>query len=163
MADVAAPEAGDLRTSPRPKKVRPRIELGWCELVDVIALDLIGVRAKIDTGARTSALHATEITPFARDGDPWVRFLSETGPEAEHVWCEAPLADERCVTSSNGVDEMRYIIDARIKLGGVSLPVQLSLTDRTPMAFPMLIGRTALKRHFLVNVARKYVHGAPDN
>ena len=147
----------------RPKKPRaPKVELGWCELVDVSALGLNAVRAKIDTGARTSALHATEISTFTRDGEPWVRFLSEPGPDAEHIWCEAPMVEERCVTSSNGVEEMRYIIDARIKLAGISLPVQLSLTDRTPMAFPMLIGRTALKRHFLVNVARKYVHGAPE-
>ncbi len=162
MDTEAPPETEEPRTSPRPAKVRPRVELGWCELVDVTALGLIGVRAKIDTGARTSALHATEITPTLRYGEPWVRFLSETGPEAEHIWCEAPMVEERCVTSSNGVEEMRYIIDARIKLAGISLPVQLSLTDRTPMAFPMLIGRTALKRHFLVNVARKYVHGAPE-
>lgn len=142
---------------------RERVELGWCELVDIEAFALNGIRAKIDTGARTSALHATEIATITRDGEDWVRFLSETGPDAEHIWCEAPLVEQRCVTSSNGVDEMRYIIDTQIKLAGISLPVQLSLTDRTPMAFPMLIGRTALKRHFLVNVARKYVHGKPDS
>ena len=142
---------------------RARIELGWAELVDIEIFGLNGIRAKIDTGARTSALHATEITTFIRDGKDWVRFLSETGPDADHIWCEAPLIEQRCVTSSNGVDEMRYIIDAQIKLAGISLPVQLSLTDRTPMAFPMLIGRTALKRHFLVNVSRKYMHGSPDN
>ena len=142
---------------------RERVELGWAELVDIEIFGLNGIRAKIDTGARTSALHATEITTITRDGKDWVRFLSETGPGADHIWCEAPLIEQRCVTSSNGVDEMRYIIDAQIKLAGISLPVQLSLTDRTPMAFPMLIGRTALKRHFLVNVSRKYMHGSPDN
>ena len=156
-AAIAAAHATAAK-KPRP----PKVELGWCELVDIDAMNLVGIRAKIDTGARTSALHATEIATIVRDGEDWVRFLSETGPEAEHIWCEAPLVEQRCVTSSNGVDEMRYIIDARIKLAGISLPVQLSLTDRTPMAFPMLIGRTALKRHFLVNVARKYVHGSPD-
>lgn len=146
-----------------PRKVKPRIELGWAELVEIDALNLLGVRAKIDTGARTSALHATEIRPFEREGATWVQFLSEPGPFAEHIWCEAPIVEERCVTSSNGVEEMRYIIDVHIRLAGISYPVQLSLTDRTPMAFPMLIGRTALKRHFLVNVSRKYLHGAPEN
>lgn len=146
-----------------PKLVKPRVELGWAELVDIGAWGLNGIRAKIDTGARTSALHATEITTMTRNEGDWVRFLTETGPDSEHIWCEAPLVEQRCVTSSNGVEEIRYIIDARIKLAGISLPVQLSLTDRTPMAFPMLIGRTALKRHFLVNVARKYMHGSPDN
>ncbi len=146
-----------------PRKVRPRIELGWAELVDVEALGLIGIRAKIDTGARTSALHATDIEPYSENGEARVRFRSETGPEAEHIWCSAPLVEQRCVTSSNGVEEIRYIIDVRIRLAGISVPVQLSLTDRTPMAFPMLVGRTALKRHFIVNVARKYQHGAPDN
>lgn len=146
-----------------PRKIRPRIELGWAELVDVEALGLIGVRAKIDTGARTSALHATDIEPYSEIGEDRVRFRSETGPDAEHIWCTAPLVEQRCVTSSNGVEEMRYIIDVRISLAGISVPVQLSLTDRTPMAFPMLIGRTALKRHFIVNVARKYQHGAPDS
>ena len=145
------------------KRKRERVELGWAELVDIEIFGLNGIRAKIDTGARTSALHATEITTITRDGKDWVRFLSETGPDADHIWCEAPLIEQRCVTSSNGVDEMRYIIDAQIKLAGISLPVQLSLTDRTPMAFPMLIGRTALKRHFLVNVSRTYMHGSPDN
>lgn len=147
----------------RPRKARARIELGWAELVDAKDLGLIGVRAKIDTGARTSALHATDIESYIEDDQARVRFRSETGPEAEHIWCSAPLVEQRCVTSSNGVEEMRYIIDVRIRLAGISVPVQLSLTDRTPMAFPMLIGRTALKRHFIVNVARKYLHGAPDS
>lgn len=159
--DVPISETKIVATPPTKLK-RPRVELGWAELVDIEAMGLFGVRAKIDTGARTSALHATEITAITRDGEDWVRFLSETGPDAEHIWCEAPLIEQRCVTSSNGVDEMRYIIDTSIKLAGISYRVQLSLTDRTPMAFPMLIGRTALKRHFLVNVARKYVHGSPD-
>lgn len=147
----------------RPRKAHTRIELGWAELVDAKDLGLIGVRAKIDTGARTSALHATDIESYIEDGQARVRFRSETGPEAEHIWCSAPLVEQRCVTSSNGVEEMRYIIDVRIRLAGILVPVQLSLTDRTPMAFPMLIGRTALKRHFIVNVARKYLHGAPDS
>lgn len=147
---------------PSKRSSRPRTEIGWAELVDISALGLTAVRAKIDTGARTSALHATNIETFERGGEPWVRFVSEAGPDTEHIVCEAPLVEQRCVTSSNGVDEMRYIIDARISLAGISLSAQLSLTDRTPMAFPMLVGRTALKRHFLVNVARKYVHGSPD-
>lgn len=161
MADASPTKSKSIKKSP--KAVRPRVELGWAELVDISAWGLNGIRAKIDTGARTSALHATEITTMTRNEGDWVRFLTETGPDSEHIWCEAPLVEQRCVTSSNGVEEIRYIIDARIKLAGISLPVQLSLTDRTPMAFPMLIGRTALKRHFLVNVARKYMHGSPDN
>lgn len=143
------------------KRRKPKVELGWCELVDIECFGLVGIAAKIDTGARTSALHADQITPFERDGRLWVRFLSETGPAAEHIWCEAPVAEQRSVTSSNGAEEQRYIVEARIKLAGVSFAAQLSLTDRTPMAFPMLVGRTALKRHFIVNVARRYVHGAP--
>lgn len=147
----------------RPKRPRqPKVELGWCELVDIECLGLIGIAAKIDTGARTSALHADAITPFDRQGERWVRFLSETGPTAEHRWCEARVVEERCVTSSNGAEEQRVIIAARLCLGRLRVNAQISLTDRTPMAFPMLVGRSALKRHFLVNTARKYIHGKPD-
>lgn len=122
--------------------------------------ELVGARipAKIDTGARTSSLHATEIERFDRDGQRWVRFLLDLGEgRSEPVSCEVPRADRRIITSSNGEGQDRFIIKTRLQIGEHSFRAEFSLADRSDMKFPILIGRTALRSRFLVDPGRSWL------
>ncbi len=122
--------------------------------------DLVSCRipAKIDTGARTSSLHATEIERFDRDGHRWVRFLLDLGEgRSEPVTCEVPRADKRLITSSNGEGQERFIIKTRLQLGEHSFRAEFSLADRSDMKFPILIGRTALRSRFVVEPGRSWL------
>lgn len=138
------------------------VEIGWCELVDLPELGLTGMHAKIDSGARTSSLHATRIRTFERDGKRWVRFRSPRSPGHEPVDIEAPLIEKRMVTSSNGARQERYVIGTRVRMGDHEWDGQLTLANRTPMAFPVLVGRRALRRGFLVNSAQRWMLGKPE-
>ena len=125
--------------------------------------DLVPVRipAKIDTGARTSSLHATDIERFDRDGQRWVRFLLDLGDgRSEPVTCEVPRADRRTITSSNGEGQDRFIIKTRLSLGEHVFRAEFSLADRSDMKFPILIGRTALRSRFLVDSGRSYLQSS---
>jgi ribosomal protein S6--L-glutamate ligase len=118
------------------------------------------VEAKIDTGARTSALHANSIEPFEADGAAWVRF--DVAGESESVpWHEAPVADRRSVRSSNGETEQRYVIRTGLVLAGRAWPVEISLTNRERMELPMLIGREALAGRVLVDAEKSWLWGRP--
>lgn len=122
--------------------------------------DLAGVRipAKIDTGARTSSLHATDIERFDRGGQRWVRFILDLGQgRNEAVTCEVPRADRRIITSSNGESQDRFIIRTQVVLGEHTFRAEFSLADRSDMKFPILIGRTALRSRFLVDPGRSWL------
>ena len=137
-----------------------RVVVGWREWAGLPALGIARVKAKIDTGARTSALHANSIESFEADGAEWVRF-DVTG-EAENVpWHEAPVADRRSVRSSNGETELRYVIRTELLLGGHSWPVEITLTNRERMELPMLIGREALAGRILVDAEKSWLCGRP--
>lgn len=137
--------------------------VGWREIVELPDLSAQRIPAKIDTGARTSSLHATEIERFDRDGKRWVRFLLDIGGgNSEPVAIEAPRADRRTVTSSNGETQERYIIKTTLKLGDNEFPAEFSLADRSDMKFPILIGRTALRRRFLVDSGRSYLQSSAE-
>ncbi len=130
---------------------RPMI--GWCEWVQFPQLGLPAVKAKTDTGARTSALHADDIVPFRRKGKPWVRFTIHPLPFAKNlaVVAEAPLVDRRVVKDSGGKAEKRYVIETQVILGGVARMVEVTLTNRENMLFRMLLGRTAINKfHYYV-------------
>lgn len=132
--------------------------VGWRELVGLPDLVSARIPAKIDTGARTSSLHATEIERFDRDGQRWVRFLLDLGEgRSEPVICEVPRADRRIITSSNGDGQTRFIIKTALTLGSHKFRAEFSLADRSDMKFPILIGRTALRRRFLVEPSRSYL------
>src|SRR4029079_12105577 len=137
------------------------IRIGWRECVGLPELGVEGIKAKIDTGARTSALHAWNIEPFRRGGSLWVRF--EIHPmqrsEARKVICEARAIDERTVRNSGGGVERRYIIKTEIRLGESSWPIELALTNRDQMGFRMLLGRTAPRRRSLIAPGRPGVGG----
>ncbi len=122
------------------------VELGWEEWLALPALGLPAIKAKIDTGARTSALSATHIEPFGSAAHPKIRFTVHPIPGNYElaIPCSAPLKDRRAVTSSNGEAELRYVIETTLNVGGQSWPIEVTLTDRDGMAYHMLLGRMAL-------------------
>lgn len=131
----------------------PPLVLGWEEWVALPSLALPAIRAKVDTGAKTSALHATGIERLQVYGRPIVRFIAHPAPERDDiaVLCEAPLVDERQVASSNGVLETRAVIQSMIAIAGRTWAIELTLTDRSAMRRRMLIGRQAISDDVLVD------------
>jgi hypothetical protein len=136
--------------------------LGWREWVELPDLRLGRIKAKVDTGARTSCLHAFELETFEKDEQPWVRFKVHPvqRDDAHVVECEAPVSDQRPVTDSGGNTEQRYVIVTRLRLGAWEGPVEMTLTSRDSMRFRMLIGRTTMKAGgFVVNPSLSYLTG----
>lgn len=142
---------------------RARPVVGWREWVALPELGVERIKAKIDTGARTSALHAFEIKEVARDGETYLRFVVHPHQRRRRpaVVCEAPLLDRRTVTSSNGQRETRYVIRTKLRVAGRSWPIELTLTNRDEMSFRMLLGRQALRRHLIVDPGGSYRLGKP--
>ncbi|WP_208354292.1 30S ribosomal protein S6--L-glutamate ligase [Pseudaestuariivita rosea] len=122
------------------------LRVGWEEWVALPDLGLPALKVKVDTGARTSALHALDIEPFGPATKPKVRFAVQPIPERPDlvIACSAPVLDRRDVTSSNGETEMRYVVQTKLTLGDQTWPIELTLTNRENMAYRMLLGRQAL-------------------
>ena len=125
--------------------------VGWRELVHLPDLGLHAVPAKIDTGARTSSLHGTVLEEFERDGQKMVRFAVDFEQQHVRQVCEAVHVDVRGITSSNGETQYRYVIKTPLKIGDVEFRAEISLANRADMKFPMLIGRSSLRRRFVVD------------
>jgi ribosomal protein S6--L-glutamate ligase len=132
--------------------------VGWEEWVALPDLGLPAIKAKIDTGARTSALHAFTIEAFGLPEQPMVRFAIHPVPGREdiEVVCTAPVIDRREVTSSNGEREMRYVIEARIVMGERAWPIEITLTNRETMAYRMLLGRQAIRDDMFVDASTSF-------
>ncbi|WP_442354829.1 ATP-dependent zinc protease family protein [Leucobacter japonicus] len=136
---------------------------GWREWVKLNGIGVPWIKAKIDTGAQTSALHATEITEFERSGEPWVRFLVQPWQvdDDDAVEVELPVHDRRTVRSSSGHAQLRPVVLVKLTLAGRKIEAELTLTDREEMVFRMLIGREALRQGFVVDSAASYLGGRP--
>lgn len=137
--------------------------LGWREWIALPELGIERIKAKVDTGARTSALHAFELQSFRKSGDLWVRFALHPVQKRNDIviQCEVPVLDEREVTDSGGHREMRYVIKTPIIVADHCWPVEMTLTNRDTMGFRMLLGRTAMKGLFVVDPNRSYCMGKP--
>lgn len=140
-----------------------KIPLGWREWIALPDLRIPRIKAKIDTGARTSALHAFRVEPFTRDQQPWVRFAIHPlqGDTGNVVDCEAPVKDRRIVRDSGGHEELRYVIDTLIEIGEERFRAEMTLTDRDTMVFRVLLGRTALRALYVIHPGRSYLQGKP--
>lgn len=135
--------------------IKPLPIVGWRELVDLPGIGLNAIPAKIDTGARTSSLHARVLDQFQRDGHTFVRFAVDWDDIAHEG--EAVAVDMRGITSSNGETQTRYVIKTPLRIGRLEFRAELSLADRSDMKFPMLIGRTALRRRFVVDSGHSWL------
>jgi hypothetical protein len=122
-------------------------EIGWREWIALPDLDLPAVKAKVDTGARTSALHAWHIAAYNRGGAPWIAFCIHPLQRQRQLSreCHAPVHDRRLVSDSGGHRERRYVIETTLVLGQRHRTIEITLTDRDTMLFRMLIGRQALR------------------
>jgi ribosomal protein S6--L-glutamate ligase len=139
----------------------PKIIVGWQEWCALPKLSVPAIKTKIDSGAKTSALHAANIRPFHRHGHLFVHFLVHPlqGTEKFEKACTALVIDQRTVKNSGGQTELRYIITTTITLGKMTWDIDISLTNRDPMVFRMLLGRDALKGHSIIDPGKILCQG----
>ncbi len=130
----------------------------WCSLPQ---LDIAAVKARVDSGAKTSSIHAFNIEPFTRDSNQWVRFDLHPLQKSRRatIRCEAPVADRRTIRSSNGTSEKRFVIQTPMTLNGSTWDIQLTLTNRDAMGYRMLLGREAMSGRILVDSEEKFLLG----
>jgi hypothetical protein len=137
--------------------------IGWREWLSLPELGIQNIKAKIDTGARTSALHAFSVENYQDNGVMMVRFGMH--PLQKNMdfeqWCTAKVVDEREVTDSGGHRETRYVIRTPVKLGNHEWDIEVTLTNRDTMKFRMLLGRTAIAGDFSVTPDASYLFGKP--
>ena len=134
--------------------------IGWREWVALPELGIPQLKAKIDSGARTSALHAFMAEPFTRDdGTEWVRFGIHPVQRStkKEMDCELPITDRRGVTDAGGHREERIVVATLVSLGEANFPIELTLTSRPTMQFRMLLGRTAMRGRFTIDPAKSYL------
>jgi hypothetical protein len=146
------------------RKSSPRL-VGWREWAALPDLGIPRIKAKLDTGAQTSAIHAWNVSPFDAGDQTWVRF--ELHPQQrgrqDTVECEAPVVDQRTIINSGGHRERRYIIETSIRFGNEAWPIELGLTDRDEMGFRLLIGRAAMRGRLIVDPDSSFRLGITDD
>ncbi|KOO07710.1 ATP-dependent zinc protease family protein [Vibrio hepatarius] len=139
--------------------MKEKLIVGWRETLSLPGLGIDKINAKIDTGARTSCLHAFKVESFKKDEALWVRFWIhpiQRNSDVEVV-CEAKVIDERIVRDSGGHEESRYVIESEVSIGGQTWPIEITLTNRENMAFRMLLGRTAMHDRIIVDPVESFL------
>jgi hypothetical protein len=151
-----------VNTSQTRRTAKKIAEIGWREIVGLPDIGIPALKAKIDTGARTSALHAVDLETFERAGEQWVSFhvpLADRHGGKRH---EAVIVDERRIKNTSGVFESRYIIETTLVLGRRHWRIEVSLANRQNMELDLILGRTAVRRRkLLVDPGRSYLAGQP--
>ncbi len=139
------------------KKEKPRI--GWRETLSLPEFGIAEIQAKVDTGARTSAIHAFRVKEVTEQGDTFVEFfIHPTRRKAKpEVPVRARVIDQRWVRSSNGTRERRYVVETTARLGEIEFPLELTLTNRDEMGFRMLLGREAMRKRFTIDPGASYL------
>lgn len=136
--------------------------IGWNEWLSLPQIGIPLIKAKVDTGARTSALHAFSVDPFTKGGAPWVSFSLHPLVHAKSplITCEAPVIDRRLVTDSGGRGERRLVIETLTVINGLSRAIEITLTNREKMAYRMLLGRQGVRKlGYLVNPSQSTLLG----
>jgi len=135
--------------------------LGWREVAHLPELGIEDIKCKIDTGAKTSALHAFFVEPFIKDGIKMLRFgiHPDQDDTKKEIICETKIFDQRVVTSSNGERDLRYVIKTKIIMGGHERDIEITLTNRDNMRFRMLLGREAIGDDFVVAPSLSFQNG----
>lgn len=130
----------------------------WCALPE---LGIPATKARIDSGAKTSSIHAFNIKKFHRDGETWVKF--EVHPLQKNrrtsIHCEKPVIDQRSVKSSTGIAQLRYVISTTLQMGDKSWEIELTLANRDSMGYRMLLGREAMNGRIIVDPSHSYILG----
>lgn len=134
------------------KSMAGKLLIGAIELVDLPDLDVHKLSVRVDTGAQTSSLHATDIKEVTEEGHVWIKFNTVSGTEVK-----TKIHDIRQIKSSNGTRQKRYVIETTLHIGGKTWPIELTLTDRSDMSFDMLLGREGMIGRVVVDPEHNYL------
>lgn len=142
----------------------PKMVIGWREWVALPDFQVPGIKAKVDTGASTSAIHAFDIEPFECHGKQHVRFSIHPlqGRDDVAVPCEAKLVDKRTVVNSGGQAQRRFVVATTLEIAGRKWEIEMTLTNRDSMKFRMLLGRSAMTGRLIVDPHQSYTAGKPN-
>lgn len=156
-------KAAEAINTEEPAPADNKISLGWREWIGLPDLEIGRIKAKVDTGARTSCLHAFRTEPYTQDGERRVRFWVHPVQNDMHevVECDAKVLDEREVTDSGGHKELRLVVETTVTLGDQSWSIEMTLTNRDSMQFRMLLGRTAMAGRAIIYPEASYLAGEP--
>ncbi len=138
--------------------------LGWREWVALPEFGINQIKAKIDTGARSSALHTVDMEPYQKNGEHWLMFTVETKQKqnGQLIECHAPVKDRRVISDSGGHKQRRYVIETQLVFGQYLIQSEITLTNRDSMRFRMLLGRTAMNKVFIIAPHASYLQGKPN-
>ena len=143
------------------QRTQPKVIIGWREWIALPDLGIPAIKTKIDTGARTSAIHVFNLEEFEAKGQQMVKFGIHPLRKNKSItyWCEAPVLERKNVKNSGGRSEKRYVIQTNAQIGDLNWPINITLTNRDLMMFRMLLGRKALENYFLIDPGSSYVTG----